>query len=314
MPESLIVRCSKCSQKIALPYGFDSPVFICPKCQNQMATPAEVLAPQSNNQPTQLPPASTDSPPVKSPPQQAGQISPFGSPQVPTEKSPQQESIQPKPEPERQIPVNPTPENPGHKNPFNSVATHAGAASQPATTQPPRKTYPSKYPKPTTKTPAPKKKNARTELAEKVGDIELTEHIKAWVQNSISPQPESKEAFMRRLMKNGMDAQTASALIAYAENSEEGKQIALGTSWTNFYYGLAAVVGGIIINAITIFATGYVVKALAAIPMIGFLVVVNSGQKILSVNFPIFNNQLFQLLIFLIFLGLMVGGFYLALR
>lgn len=142
----------------------------------------------------------------------------------------------------------------------------------------------------------------------------MTEHIKAWIQNSISPQPESKEAFMRRLVKKGMDAQTAAALIAYAENSEEGKQIALGTSWTNFYYGLAALVGGTIINAITIFATGYMVKALAAIPMIGFLVVVNSGQKILSVNFQIFNNQLFQLLIFLIFLGLMGGGFYLALR
>lgn len=312
MPESLIVRCSKCSQKIALPYGFDSPVFICPKCQNQMATPAEVLAPQSNNQPTQLPPVSTKSPSVKPPPQQVNQIDPFDSPQVPTEKSPQQESIQP--EPERRVSATPAQENPVRQNAFNSVATPASAASQPATTQPPRKTYPSKYPKPTTKTPAPKKKNARTELAEKVGDIELTEHIKAWIQNSISPQPESKEAFMRRLMKNGMDAQTASALIAYAENSEEGKQIALGTSWTNFYYGLAAVVGGIIINAITIFATGYVVKALAAIPMIGFLVVVNSGQKILSVNFPIFNNQLFQLLIFLIFLGLMGGGFYLALR
>jgi hypothetical protein len=111
-----------------------------------------------------------------------------------------------------------------------------------------------------------------------------------------------------------MDAQTAAALIAYAENSEEGKQIALGTSWTTFYYGLAALVGGTIINAITIYTTGYVVKALGAIPMIGFLVVVNSGQKILSVNFPIFNNQLFQLLIFIIFLGLMGGGFYLALR
>jgi hypothetical protein len=314
MPESLIVRCSKCSQKIALPYGFDSQVFICPKCQHQMATPAQVFTPQDRPQQAQTPPEPSEPPSIKSSSQQTSHISPTNPPQaMPTDLTGQKE-IQPKSEPEQKTPAIPEPENTPAANGLNTAATHASSVAQSTPNLPPRKTYPSKYPKATAKPPSPKKKSARAQLVEKVGDLELTEHIQAWVQNSISPQPESKEAFMRRLVKNGMDAQTAAALIAYAENSEEGKQIALGTSWTTFYYGLAALVGGTIINAITIYTTGYVVKALGAIPMIGFLVVVNSGQKILSVNFPIFNNQLFQLLIFIIFLGLMGGGFYLALR
>lgn len=182
-----------------------------------------------------------------------------------------------------------------------------------------RATRKSPYPKQQTKTSPPpsaksSKKGTRAELVEKIGERKLKEHIEAYIENSLSAQPESKEAFLRRLVKSGIDTQTAAALIAYAEKSDEGKEIAIGTSKTVFVYGMAALIGGIAINAATVVIAGVVIKFLAIIPAFGLIAVVNSGQKILSVKYPIFNNQLFQLLIFLIFIAMFVGFFYFALR
>ncbi|MGM0599275.1 MAG: hypothetical protein ACQETH_05575 [Candidatus Rifleibacteriota bacterium] len=295
MSETLVVKCNKCSQKIALPYDFDSPVFLCPRCQNKMTTPPEIFSspPEAKN----------------SQPDLLGQTPSSVLPQPPPEK---QQSQQP---PSQTI----SPQSPQSSNkqaPTKDIPPSSVETKTPAKTlrQPDSGSSRSTNFAPADNAASAKKKGTRAQLVEKVGEVQLKECLKAYVENSLSHDPIPRAEFTRRLMKAGMDTQTAAALIAYAQKSDEGKKLALETSWTYLIYGSAAIILGILANIFTIVATGYIVHALVAVPIIGLLTVVISGQKILAANFPIVNTQAFKTLLAFIFLMIVVGGIYFAVR
>lgn len=208
----------------------------------------------------------------------------------------------------------PVPEESATRIPPGDSGKTAARRPQPAPAPPqPRPGFPPTPVSPTGKAPS-SKKLGRRELVAELGEASLVTLVELYVKNSIDPQPKTKVQFMQGLMSEGMRSEIAMAVMDYAENSEEGKDIALGTSWETLWYGLAAVVFGILLNVFTVVATGYIVKGLVAIPILGFLALVNSGQKILLVNYPIFKGPLGQALLFLCFLGFMGGLGYYILR
>ncbi|EKD82754.1 MAG: hypothetical protein ACD_39C01117G0003 [uncultured bacterium] len=360
--DTMVVLCRKCRQKIALPMGFDSPVFLCPRCQTSMQTPPEIMAPspaivakpvaapQSKPQPVSAaeihkqPPVSVKqsvaapSQPVASPVE-----SPFAS-ELPdqsqfdvTAPSPIPDLKDVPPVTENAAPVpkvqNPTttqnyaadtalsvmaeieiPAAPaqsaddksssksaagGKKSYASAYAAKGGRAGE-------KPSAPSKTMAASTKKPAVR--NIRRELVEKVGESALVAMIKEFAENEVASQPIPKPEFLQKLMKKGLSANDATDLISYAQNSPEGKEIALGTSWQTFYWGVGAMVGGVLLNILTVAATGYIVKYFMLIPLLGFIAVVNSGQKILTVSFPMFSKTSVQAMIFLAFL--LIGGIF----
>jgi hypothetical protein len=279
-----------------------------------MKTPAQVMAPKPDSAT-----AKPDSSPARNSqtPQQQTSIPSQPEPEQVIQRPPSQNPPpnQPAPRPKQNIPPGNAVSTIPDQNASHTSGNISGTEKSPTQNATKRSPYPKPDAKKTSATSGPKrKKGIRAELVEKVGDIELVEHIKDYIENSLSAKPISKQEFVRKLVRTGMDTQTALTLIAYAENSDEGKEIALGSAWTTFYYGMAALIGGLLLNGLTIVLAGVIIKFLVAIPIFGFLAVANGGQKILAVNFPVFNNTFFQILLFLIFLIVLGGGFYLALR
>ncbi len=323
--DSVVVLCRNCRQKIALPLGFDSPVFLCPRCQTSMQTPPEVMFP-----PKPLVPVLDVSDAFSQP--KMPDINDFVTP-VDTQMDNHFETIEKKPgsgseESTSTVNVLATP----FLDPQSGGAPvadnfKAGQPTTPPVNKPPteavnssaaggRKSYAAAYAakggNAVAKASPPVKKaatrNIRRELVDEMGEAALVGIIKEFIENEISSAPITRAAFLQKLIKKGLTAEVATNVISYAQNSSEGKEIALGTSWTTFYWGLASLVGGTLLNIMVAATTGYIVKYLAAIPLLGFAAVVNAGQKILHVNFPSTSKTTIQALIFLIFI--LVGGIF----
>lgn len=358
--DTMLVLCRKCRQKIALPMGFDSPVFLCPRCQTSMRTPPEVmLAPpvpeiESAEEPTseppeesllELPTESFEPPPAHAVESHLASEAPAfietsdnDSPDLSrldttdTATMPDLQQVMPSdadrqsamsepaafhnaPSTELELPQKDAQAHPmpptvtdkdsakaatgGKRSYASSYAAKGGRAAEEALKSP-KKTMATQK-----KAPA---RNIRRELVDEIGESALVGMIKEFYENEVASQPITRPQFLQKLMKKGLSAEVATEVISYAQNSPEGKAIALGTSWTTFYWGLAAIIGGVLLNIITVATTGYIVKYFILVPMLGFIAVVNSGQKILTVSFPMFSKTSIQAMIFLVFL--LVGGMF----
>lgn len=354
--DTMLVLCRKCRQKIALPMGFDSPVFLCPRCQTSMRTPPEVMlappvpeiepAAELTPEPQlELPTESFEQPPAhafESPlasetpaftetsDNDLPDLSRLDTPDTATmpdlqevmpsdadRQSAMSESAAFYNEPSAEVESS---QRGAQAHPMAPDVSGKGSAQAPAGG---KRSYASSYaakggraaekalesPK---KTMATQKKaparNIRRELVDEIGESALVGMIKEFYENEVASQPITRPQFLQKLMKKGLSAEVATEVISYAQNSPEGKEIALGTSWTTFYWGLAAIIGGVLLNIITVATTGYIVKYFILVPMLGFVAVVNSGQKILTVSFPMFSKTSIQAMIFLVFL--LVGGMF----
>lgn len=286
--QTLVVLCNNCSQKIALPMDFDSPVFLCPKCHNEMRTPPQVFTPPKPHPPQPMAPANlsqqTHTPPTNQKQPDSRQ----------KEKLYRQstDNLQ-KETPTSTLKVQPE----KSKSTLRSGSSNIGRFNTP---------------KNKTKGNS-RKKTAKEELLNKIGARDIKSCLEEYAENCLSWQPKTKMQLIEHFANKGYGAATAASLYAYAENSSEGKEVMLSAAWKWFFISLLAMFASVVFCFVTIALTGYFITYVAVIPLISFVVIVNAGQKIAFIYFPSLQNQIIQLILALIFLAAMGGFFYWAL-